>query len=589
MHPTLRSARLRRGAVVAAAGALALGLLPLTTSSAAPLDQVSYVSSTSLGANAGAPDGTATSPLTASGYRTFSLDVSRDGSTALLAVCHGTYVPSGATSANPSQCTNQPDFSDYDASFGLVLVHRDSVGGTVRAKVLSTQWDANPVLTTNGSTTSAWFLLDGVLYTYAINEAAGSWNVSDSSAAVTVANATAFQPLKDSAGQLLESTTGLAVASDGSQAAATYLRPGPVLGRVKAATISTGAQLFQNTFSRYRTVSGVTTWQPTSSVLAYQGSTLLFGQTQYADSGQPGPIRTFEVTGATATSHIATLDDYYGVRQTSTGAWWMWKDASTAAGLSQLADANLLTTAPTPISSRADGSTTFNYVPSAVTPPSLGEVSDLTNPALISVPVAHVALAFSTKAVGYKGRAAYASSNYYWAPLPSRAYSTSYAAEVDKGTLFVSTDKATWTPVASTSGASAFAVGSKYYNGYTPVQRRNTFYYWSYAGDALTGAGSTATSPGTVLVVPTVSVSVAHRGRSTRVSGAITAWAGTMYLYQLRSGKWRFVASTPITPGSKNPGTYTFGYKSLVHGTYKVANVGTTGVGWASGSKTFVN
>ena len=588
MHPTLRSARLRRGAVVAAAGALALGLLPLTTSSAAPLDQVSYVSSTSLGANAGAADGTATSPLTANGYRTFSLDVSRDGSTALLAVCHGTYVASGASSANPSQCTNNPEFSDYDASYGLVLVHRDSVGGTVRAKVLSTQWDATPVLTTNGSgVTSAWFLLDGVLYTYTVNDA-GSWNVSDSSAAVTVASSTAFQPLKDSGGQLLEAVTGLAVASDGSQAAATYLRPGLVSGRVKAATISTGATLFQNTFSKNRLVSNVITWQPSSAVLAYQGSTLLFGQTQFASSGQPGAMKTFQVTGSTSTSAVTTLAGYYGVRQTSTGAWWMWKDAGTAAALSQLADANLLTTAPSSISSRTDGSTTFNYVPSAVTPPSLGDVSDLTNAALISVPVAHAALAFSTKAVGYKGRAAFASSNYYWATLPGRAYSTSYAAEVDKGTLFVSTDKATWTPVA-TSGASAFAVGSKYYNGYTPTQRRNTFYYWSYAGDALTAAGTTQSSIGTVLVVPAVTASVAHRGKSTRVSGAITAWAGTMNLYQLRSGKWRFVASTAITPGSKNPGTYNFGYRSLGHGTYKVANVGTTGAGWASGAKTFAN
>jgi hypothetical protein len=90
-----------------------------------------------------------------------------------------------------------------------------------------------------------------------------------------------------------------------------------------------------------------------------------------------------------------------------------------------------------------------------------------------------------------------------------------------------------------------------------------------------------------VTVVPTVGVKVAHSGRKVRVSGTITAWPGAMGLYVLRAGHWRTVASVTISKSAKTIGTYTFGYRSLAKGTYKVANRGTTGVGYASGAKTF--
>ena len=586
MHPTLRSARLRRGALVAATGALALGLLPLASSSAAAGDQVSYVSSSSLAAGARGADGTGTlTALTDAGYRTFSLDVSRDGSTALLAVCHGTYVASGATAGKPSQCTDVPNGTSYDASFGLVLVHRDSgPSHTVRAKVLSTQWDANPVLTTSGGQTSAWFLLDGVLYTYARNDT-GTWNVADSSAAVTVANATAFQPIKDaSTGSPVEVTTGLAVSPDGAHAAVTYLQSGLVSGRVKAASIPSGTKDFENSFSKYRSTGGVVTLQPTPSLLAYQGSssnTLLFALTQYASTGQPGALQTWKATGATTRAAVTSLDGLYGLHETSSGPWWAWKDNGTAADLYEVSDANLLSTAPVKIAMRADGSTTYDYAPSAVTPPSLADVSSISDASLLSSPVAHAALSFSARSVVYKGRAAYASSNYYWAPLPGRAYSTTTAAEIDKGTLQWNTGNG-WISGA-TSGAAAFGIGSKYYNGRTPVLYRNTAFRWTYAGDYLT-AGSAPTASTTITVVPRLTVAVKASGASRRVFGSITRVGGVAGLYRLSGRTWRYVASATVT----STGGFNFGYRKLIKGSYKVQVAGSTAAGsWATSAKVF--
>jgi hypothetical protein len=586
MHPTLRSARLRRGAVVAAAGALALGLLPLATAGAVPADRVSYVSAGALAAGSRNADGTGTlTSLTDAGYRTFSLAVSRDGNTALLAVCHGAYVGSGATAGNPSQCTDDPNGTSYDATFGLVLVHRDSGGAnTVRAKVLSTQWDANPVLTTTtGGQTSAWFMLDGVLYTYALTDT-GTWNVTDASAAVKVANATAFQPIKDaSTGSPLEVTTGLAVSADGAHAAVTYLQSGLVLGRVKAASIPAGTTEFENSFSRYRTSGGVITQQPTSSLLAFPADNhLLFGLAQFAANGTPGNIQAWHATGATTAekTHVATLDGSYGLQQTSSGPWWLWKDNGTAADLYEVSDANLLTTtAPVQIASRADGSSTYDYVPSAATPPSLADVA--VGADTLSVPAGHIALAFSARSVAYKGRPAYASSNYYWAPLPSRPYSTGTAAEVDKGTLQWNAGFG-WLSGA-TSGAAAFGIGSKYYNGHTPVLYRNTQFRWIYPGDKLT-AGPFSTSPTTITVVPTVVASVKAYGASRRVSGSITRVGGIAGLYRLSGRSWRYVASAAVT----SKGAYNFGYRKLIRGTYKVQVAGSTAVGsWATGARIF--
>ena len=224
-------------------------------------------------------------------------------------------------------------------------------------------------------------------------------------------------------------------------------------------------------------------------------------------------------------------------------------------------------------------------MPSATAPPSLAAVVG-SSPSVLAVPAGHASLTLSAKSVKFKGRAAVASQNFYWADLPGRAYNpkTANAAEVDKGTLLVSTNNVTWTKVA-TSGSAAFGIGSTYYNGYTPALRANTFFQWSYAGDALTGPS--VSSVRVVTVVPTVGVKVAHSGRKVRVSGTITAWPGAMGLYVLRAGHWRTVASVTISKSAKTIGTYTFGYRSLAKGTYKVANRGTTGVGYASGAQTY--
>ena len=579
MHPTLRSARLRRGAVIAAGGALALGLLPLTGVSAVSGDKVSFVSSTSLGASSGAIDGSGATALTAAGYRAFSLDASTDGSTAIYSLCHGTYAASGTTSSG--QCVDKPNGSSYDATFGLVLVHKDSVGGVVRAKVLSTQWDANPVLTTTGGQTTAWFLVDGVLYSYAINDS-GSWNINDATAVQRVA--TGLAPLKDGSGTPLETITGLAVSSDGTHAAATYLRPGFVSGRVKEVTVADGASVFQQTFSASRVVNKAFTVQPTSSTLVFQGSTLLFGEGQYAATGIPSGLKTFKATGATTASEVTTLAGLYGLRQTSSGPWWAWKDNGTKADLYEVSDAILLSTAPAARGTSADVSVSFGYTPSNVTPPKLSDVA--AGASTLAVQAGHAFLSTAVKSVKFKGRAPIASQNFYWADLQNRTYDPkgANAAEVDKGTLQWSTNNVTWFSVA-TSGASAFAVGSKYYNGYTPVLRANTFLRWVYPGDTLTGPSTSATT--VVTVVPTITVKIAKSGSRTRVSGTITAYPGAIGLYILRAGHWRSVASVNISKSATSIGTYTFGYRKLGHGTYKVANRGTTGVGYASGAKTF--
>ena len=591
MTTTRRTARLARVSALAATGALAHGLLPLASAQAGILAPVvSFIGAgpTSLTSAVGAMDGTGTSPLTAPGYQTFGLDVSADGNTALLALCHGTYNVA-PTAAAPSQCTDGPKGTAYDATFGLVLVHRDSTGGVVRARVLATQWDGNAVLTTNGSATSAWFLLDGDLYRYDITETAGVWNPSATGTGndVTVADSTHFAPLATATSAAI----GLAVSSDGTEAATMWRSASDYKnGQVRVATIgASGAVMWNRTFS-----GAVGHTQPSPSSFAFDGTSALAFTTQtYTTTGgvAPGTLATQVVDLAEATPSAvenSSLAGFYGLRTDDASRWWAWKDAGSTSGLYTVTTPITKDSLPsgTAVATRSDGATTFGFVESlsGVTPPSLAEVTDLANPALAVRPAAHLSMVFSTSSVAPRTRVPYATYNYYWADLPGKPYSVAVAAENDHGSLYYSYDGVNWSPRIATSGATAFPVGTKYYNGRTPALTRNTFFKWVYSGDALTTGATTGVR--VISVKPAVTtLKVSTLSGKRRVYGVIQQNAGRIALYRLVGSTWTTVSVTTIN----SAGGFTFGYRSLAHGSYQVRTVGGTaiGSGWATAALRF--
>ena len=158
------------------------------------------------------------------------------------------------------------------------------------------------------------------------------------------------------------------------------------------------------------------------------------------------------------------------------------------------------------------------------------------------------------------------------------------AAENDHGSLYYSYDGVNWSPRIATSGATAFPVGTKYYNGRTPALTRNTFFKWVYSGDALTTGATTGVR--VISVKPAVTtLKVSTLSGKRRVYGVIQQNAGRIALYRLVGSTWTTVSVTTIN----SAGGFTFGYRSLAHGSYQVRTVGgtATGSGWATAALRF--
>ena len=445
---TSRRAR-TRATVLTGAGALVLALAPVVPVSAAPAPpSFSYldVSTANRVLAYAAADGSGAVDLTpTTGFQTYAYDVSWDGNSIVLAGRSGT-----------------PTTDVYDSTFGLVYEHRNA-DATISSTLLSVFWEANPVLTPDGS--AAFWIAAGTLYRYT------------AATGVTAAVSTAFAP---AAG---EAVSRLAVNQDGSRVAVMYSDATKKTGRVLAAPVATG------TAGNYAVVS----YSRTSGPLLPSGSTFVWTALDTVlwdeyDSSAATPVLSpayVTLTGSgvqRAALHGATgLQGYYDVRQDAAGSWYGWNDV-VAAGQSTLAGfADPLTSTPAVIGPRSNGRTTFRYVPSLVAPPALQTVG---NPA-----AAHPYLFLSAGSTTYGKRVGYDAHSFYGAP-PTAAYSNARAAEVDRGQLQWSFDGVHFTTILTTSGAKPIIIGSSYYNAYSPALTRNTWFRWVYPGDVFTAAGT---------------------------------------------------------------------------------------------------
>ena len=543
-----------RGAVLAGAGAgagaLVLGLLPTSAASAAPAPATpavfSYIDvSTGTAPNSNsvllAADATGTLNLTtlAGGLQTSGYDVSQDGSTTLVGA------RTGAPTDNP-----------YDSTFGLVRVHRDPTTLAVTSTLLSVFWNANPVLSADGS--KAFWFHGQTLYQY------------DAATGATTPIG-AFAP---AAG---ETVTRIAVSNDGSRVALIYTNAAAKSARVLAAPTLAGTAA--GSWGQF-VYTGAT--QPSGNIFVWAGNEALVWS-EY-DSTAAAPVLSAvwatiptDGTGVSQTQQaVPALNDAYDLRQDASGTWWFWKDdASVSPVVSSLwSIPSLLPVGPDAavsvlVGPRTNGPTTYRYVPSAATPPALTPVA---NPA-----AAHPFLTLSASSATYGKRVGYDAHSYYGAP-PNAAFANATAAEVDRGQLLRSFDGVHFTPLLTTSGAHPVVIGKSYYNAYTPALTRNTWFRWVYPGDAFTAAGTSTTR--LVKVPAVVSAKVTASGASRIVNGATTRKvAGTAVLLRLVGKRLVKVAVAAITA----KGVYTFGKRPLARGTYRVVTVADRY--WASGFK----
>ncbi len=553
--------RTRRGLAViaAAAGALALGLVPAVSASAlTPPPVFSYLDAATRQALVANADGTPIAPALAPtalvpvGYRSYSYDVSQDGDTIVEALCGGT----------AAVCNDNPIGSHYDGTYGLVVTHRS--GATVTSHLVSNVWNANPVLSADGATVT-WLL-----------EAPYDYNAPTAPRAVSVyqydvaSGVTTLLPVTTFAALADETVIRLAVSPDGLDAAAVYSDAGQSNGRVYAAPLATVPDVyFEKTY-------GTASVQPDTSTFVFtKDDTLLYAEADTTLAAPPLTVVSALVPSVAPHSAVTVvnpaLKDFYDIRLASSGTWWMWKDrlvgapATTVSAAYSTTDANLATNtsvAPTLLGDRSNGDTTLRYVPSAVAPPALTAPVD-------NRAAAHPALALAASVALYGRRVPYISYNLYLKDLPGYAYSLDNAVEVDRGTLQSSIDGLVFRDAVTTTGTQSFWVPSKsdYYFGNTPVLARNTWFRWVFKGNLFTAAGTSRVLK--VAVVPIVSAKVLRSGTKRTVYGAATRKSGTAVLYRMVGTKLVKVAVATLT----TRGAYTFGKRTLVRGTYKVVTI----------------
>jgi hypothetical protein len=315
-------------------------------------------------------------------------------------------------------------------------------------------------------------------------------------------------------------------------------------------------------------------------------STLLYGF--YDTSTTPATTTSWtaavQTGGGGAEAEQAAVEGRYAVRYNGASNWWTWKDLYTDTTLTgssyaevsdPLASVDELLDETFPL-----GTVTSNYVPTDSKPP----VAPWAN----NRATANAQLFMSSTSVLYNKRAAYLAFASYLKPLPGQASSAAYANF--QGELqytynpFVSSPK--WNKVPTSGSGGLFTWGSAYptptFNGTTPYLKRNTWFRWLKPGDPLLKADMTnGTVKVTVKPLITVTKSALTSSGTRKVSGTVTRVGGTAVLQRYSSGTWSTVAQATIT----SDGKYSFGYRSLRSGTYRVSSLATQS--WGSNTKTF--
>ena len=157
--------------------------------------------------------------------------------------------------------------------------------------------------------------------------------------------------------------------------------------------------------------------------------------------------------------------------------WYVWRHAFNGSTYDeQLGSSTDFVTAPTSWATRADGATTERYLPTAVTPPVWsGPVSNLA--------AAHPTFRMLASVSPYGRQVGYVSFNLYEVDPLGGPYSTTNAAEVDRGLLERSYDGVHYYVFTTTSSKNVRIVGSTYVYGYSAKLVRNTWFRWFYPAE----------------------------------------------------------------------------------------------------------
>lgn len=566
MSSTTR-ARATRVAVLASAGALAITLVPAVQSAQAAVDAPRFAYLSAIGGDAAlstaAASGGAGAQATPAGYQTYGYDASADGTT--WAAC----MSAGAATADA-----------YDRTYALVLTHDD--GTDVSTRVLSTFCEGNPVVSADGS--SVYWYADDTVYKFAATYSGGA--ISGTASAVSTGQ---FVKKTDSAGDPAEDLLAFTVSPDGADAAV-MLSTGTVT-RVRSAAMTTSATkpgVFEKSYVSTSTAATVYVPKPYSFTYV-DDNTFVYDVVNIKQTTTPKAIVAIAAdtpaaatpAGVTTAALLAPgLNDTYDLREHN-GTFYAWRDVYsgstfvetqwTTAAVSG-APSTWTVAAPDTARKRDNGASTYRYIPVSADLPDLQPASNKA--------AAHPTFALSTSVAVYRSKLPYQSYNLYLQDPLGGAYAAAGAAEVDKGTLEWSTNNgASWASLGSTSGKNVFAIGTKWYNGYTPVLARNTAFRWTFPGDYFTQA-STAIIRG-VKVVPIITVKKSVSGAYTTVYGYATRKLGTASLQRSTSVGWRSVASTTMS----STGVFTFGKRALPKGTYRIVTIADTS--WAAGVKVF--
>lgn len=490
--------------------------------------------------------GGSTSALAAN-YYAFGYDVSQDGRTWVAALRTG----DGST-------------DNADAVYGLVLVH-DLGGGNRVTRVIASLYDLSPAPVINAAGTKVWWMAGGDIYSYTVKP--GDWAAAGTIARVS----TKFRP---AAGEV---AAGMAISPGGTRVAVVYQKNDGT-SRIRATGLSWNGTS-PSTIPYYGKLKTDPNAFISGDVVFVSDSTVLYQTTNNDSSITTSFTGTLATPSGSETNVDAQVDGRYRIRKDAADEWWMWKDTGSSPVVSSyIKAANPLAPGSPSSNSFPLGDTTTSYAPVANAP---ARISVARNAA-----TANAQLYMSGTVVGYNKRLAYLSYASYLAPLPGQTASAD-AFAVFQGKLQYSTNPFASTPVwneVTTSGANfigwgTYPAGS--FNGTTPYLTRNTWFRWVYPGTNALVKKDTTNGTIKVRVRPDITISKLRSGSATKVYGKVTRVGGSAQLQRSSGGSWVTVGNATIT----STGTYSFGYRTLRSGTYRVVSVETTY--WASNAKNF--
>ena len=567
--------RARRTVLAAAAIALPLSLLPLASASAVTPPPPPFVyQETSVTysrvLSSAAADGSGATTLLPAGYQAKAFDVSQDGQTELIGLCHG----------SPADCAAKGSFNGfaYNTTMSLVLVHHDAVNGT-KTRVLATYWDTKPALAGNGD---AVWMTDGVVYKLHVDYTTVDWATS----AGTLTSSTAWAPPTNGY------TDGLAVSSDGTQVAVveedSAATPNLTVRAGAFASPATGTRLLVS-------YAGSAARLPSADNFVFLDDThLAYGAYQPADLPEYTvgtqdyypiytEIGTLDGSGGSHAENTALADTYQLKPYAGSGGWYAWKDHKVvgppekdASGYA-LVTGDLTTSGTTTVDTftdRSNGDVTTGYVPAAVAPPALGPSDTAANRSLGHAQMQLRSAIVVSNAVNY-----FWVENDFWQDAAQGAYNADNAWSISIGELQYSYDKVHWLHALNTQGANQKQIGTFTSMGSTQKLTRNTWFRWIYKGDIATAPGST--SARLVKVAPTITVKIAKSGTKRTVYGSVLRSRGKIELLRKVGTKYKAVATVAIS----TKGAYTFGKRVLAKGTYEVVSL--ADAGWAASAKVF--